>query len=77
MIAYGVYMSNKGLDHRCDIEYKDQDQAYSNYVLLLETRTPLSIFNEGCSYLSKWLLIVCKLQITIQSTELKVKVKFI
>ena len=36
-------MTNKILDHRCDIEYKGQDQTYSIYALLLETQTPLSI----------------------------------
>ena len=47
MTAYGVCMTNKVLDHRCDIEYKGQDQKYSIFVLLLETRTPLPILMKG------------------------------
>ena len=61
---------NKGLrpKHRCDLGVKGQSQIYLKSICLIYcnhflsvTQTPLSCFDLGCSYLAKWLLVVCRL----------------
>ena len=60
---------------------KGQGQIYLKSVLQRLMHTPLSFFDCGASYLTQWLLMMCRLQQRFQirdiTLESKVNVKFL
>ena len=54
MIVYGAFMTSNVSDHQYlyDLEVKVQGKLYLRYVLQLITRTRISCFDRGSSYLA-------------------------
>ena len=53
MLACGMYISTKILDHRYNLGVKGQGHIYLKINLQLETRTSFTVFGGGCSYLAQ------------------------